>query len=45
MDTSREQGKSLTFSVLTAYGLVSGYGHSVRRPRDTAPITELNTGD
>jgi hypothetical protein len=34
-----EQGKSLTFPVLTAYGL------SVRRPRGTDPIAEPNTSD
>jgi hypothetical protein len=30
MDKSSEQEKSLTFPVLTAYGLVAGYGLSVR---------------
>ena len=45
MEKPSEQGKSLTFPVLTAYGLVAGYGLSVRRPRDTDPIAEPNTGD
>ena len=45
MDKSREQGKSLTFPVLTASGLVAAYGLSVRRPRDTDPIAEPTIGD
>jgi hypothetical protein len=45
MDKSSKQGKSLTFPVLTAYGLVAGFWSSVRRPRDTDPIAEPNTGD
>jgi hypothetical protein len=45
MDTSREPGTSLTFPVVTAYGLVPGYGLSVRRSRDTDSIAVPNTGD
>ena len=44
MGKSREQGTSLAFPVLTAYGLVAGYGLSVRRPRDTDPIADPNIG-
>jgi hypothetical protein len=35
----------MTFPAPTAYGLVAGYGLTARRPLDTEPIAEPNTGD